>query len=325
MSAKDIIKKIPVPICGLSLGLASLDRFLSGTYADIYTINIFMALSFVIAGLFTMRILIDRKGIREDINAPAVFGTLPTYTMTLMLLSEYVKVNIGGIAGDITFAIWISAIAASFVIMFFFVRRFILKFSIDKAVPSWIIIFVGYVVASVTSPAFGMEQLGQLIFWFGFTGCLVMLPLLLYRVLVYRKLPESLVPNVAIFAAPANLCVVGCLTAYGATSADPLPDAAGIALLIMAAVGLIMYTAVICYLPIMLNRKFYPSYSGLTFPLVISAVSFHKLAEYFGPMSGDALNIILTVIACIAIVIVTYVLIRYVMFLYGTAKSTGAQ
>jgi exfoliative toxin A/B len=320
MSIKEFIKKIPVPICGLSLGLASLGRFLSITYADVYTINIFMLFAFVIAGLFTVRIFMDHKGILKDISASAVFGVLPTYTMTLILLSEYVKVHFGGIVGDIAFAIWLSAIAASFVIMFFFVRKFVFGFTIDKAVPSWAIIFIGYVVASVTSPAFGMQSLGHALFWIGIVGCLIMLPLLIYRVLVH-KLPEPLVPNVAILAAPANLCIVGCLAAYGATPSDPLPDAAGLVLLLLAVIGVIMYAAVICYLPIMLNRKFYPSFSGLTFPLVISAVSFQRLTEYFELSSDGALHVILVITACIAIAVVTYVFIRYLMFLYGTAKS----
>jgi exfoliative toxin A/B len=322
MSVKGFITKIPIPICGLSLGLASLGRFLSNTYEDVYILNVFMLFAFLIAGLFTLRIIFDHKGILKDLNTPALFGVLPTYTMTLMLLSEFVRVHIGGIAGDIALIIWLSAIAMSFVIMFFFVRKFIFNLSMDKVVPSWVIIFVGYVVASVTSPAFGMTSLGQAIFWCGFIGCLVMLPPLIYRVLT-RGLPESLVPNVAIFAAPANLCVVGCLAVYAATPSNPLPDIAGIALMILAAIGVIMYTAVICYLPIMLKRKFYPSFSGLTFPLVISAVSFHRLAEYFELPSDGAFNIILMITACIATVIVTYVLIRYLIFLHGTAKSTG--
>jgi exfoliative toxin A/B len=319
VSIKEFIKKIPVPICGLSLGLASLGRFLSNTYADVYVFNVFMLLAFVIAGLFTVRIFTDHKGILNDISASAVFGVLPTYTMTLMLLSEYVKVNIGGIAGDIAFVIWSSAIAASFVIMFFFVRQFVFGFTIDKLVPSWVIVFVGYVVASVTSPAFGMQSLGNVLFWFGIAGCSIMLPLLIYRI-IRHKLPEPLVPNLAILAAPANLCIVGCLAAYGATPSNPLPDAAGLALLLLAVIGVIMYAAVICYLPIMLNRKFYPSFSGLTFPLVISAVSFQRLTEYFEMSSDGALNVILVITACISIAVVTYVFIRYLMFLYRTAR-----
>jgi len=310
MRASEFIKKVPVPICGLALGLASLDLFLSQRYEP-YAYSIFALLSAMIALLFTARIIIDGRGVLKDIENPAVFGVLPTYTMTLMLLSTYAKEYIG----DIALIIWLCAIAASYVIMFFFVKGFFLRFDIEKVYPSWIIIFVGYVVASVTSPVFGMEWLGRIIFWSGFIGYLMILPLITYRVLKIKKIPESMVPQVAIFAAPVNLCIAGCLTAFG----DHPPE---IPLMILTALGVISYVAVMLYLPVMLNRKFYPSYAALTFPLVISTVSFYKLGEYYG-LSSDAFVFLRDVTAVAAILIVAYVFLRYAMFLYQAAKSTG--
>jgi exfoliative toxin A/B len=297
-----------VPICGLSLGLASLDRFLWYYHGNAYTLNVFAWFSFAIAILFTLRIFADGKGILKDIEAPAVFAVLPTYTMTLLLLTAYVKDHFGGIAGDVSFCVWIGAVAASYVIMFFFVKRFFLKFSMEKVFPSWIIIFVGYVVASTTSPSFGMESLGQILFWSGFIGYLLLLPLLAYRTLIFRKTPEPLVPQAAIFTAPVNLCIVGCLTVYAVP-----PEAA---VHILTVMGVISYAAVMCYLPIMLNRKFYPSFAALTFPLVISAVSFHRLGMYYGISSNDAFGILQGATVIVAIAVVVYVLIRYLMFLY---------
>ncbi|MCL2608065.1 MAG: TDT family transporter [Methanomassiliicoccaceae archaeon] len=311
MSVKRFVKGIPVPICGLSLGLASLDRFLLEHYGDMYTVSICAFLSLIIAALFTIRIIIDGEGIRKDIENPAVFAVLPTYTMTLMLLSAHAGQYIGVIAQGI----WISAIAASFVIMFFFIKRFLINFRIENVFPSWVIIFVGYVVASVTSPAFGMEWLGRLLFWSGFIGYLSILPIAAYRTLFVRAIPESLIPQAAIFTAPVNLCIVGCLAVYGNA-----PPEAVLAFLVVLSV--VSYAAVIAYLPKMLNRRFYPSYAALTFPLVISAASFYELGKHYD-LSGDVFHIAQTATALIAVVIVAYVLIRYSVFLYRTAKPAG--
>jgi len=310
MRAREFISKVPVPVCGLALGLASLDLFLSQRY-DPYAYSIFALLSAIIALLFTLRIIFDHRGILKDIENPAVFGVLPTYTMTLMLLSAYAESYIG----DIAMAIWLAAIFASFILMFFFVKRFFFKFDIEKVFPSWIIIFVGYVVASVTSPAFGMERLGQIIFWFGFTGYLAILPLILYRTVKVRKIPESLIPQIAIFAAPVNLCIAGCLTAFGGSPPE-------IPLMILTVLGVISYVAVMLYLPVMLNRKFYPSYAALTFPLVISTSSFYKLGVYYGISSNDLFAIFREFTVIVAIFIVVYVLIRFAIFFYRTARST---
>jgi len=311
MSVKQFIKSTPVPICGLSLGLASLDRFFSEHYSDMYHFGICALFAFVIVLLFTFRIIIDGKGIKKDLENPAVFAVLPTYTMTLMLLSAHAAQYIGIIAQGI----WISAIIASFVMMFFFIKRFILRFRIENVFPSWVIIFVGYVVASVTSPAFGMEWLGKLLFWSGFIGYLSILPIAAYRVLFVKGIPESLVPQAAIFAAPVNLCIVGCLTIY--ENAPP-----EIVLSLLVILSITSYAAVMLYLPIMLNRRFYPSYAALTFPLVISAVSFHMLGEHYG-LSGDLFNVLQMTVAAIAVIIVVYVLIRYSVFMYRNAMRVA--
>ena len=317
MGAKEFLKKIPVPICGLSLGLASLDRFLWYNHNGVYVFNIFALFAFLIAGLFTVRIFVDAKGIVKDIQNPGTFGVLATYTMTLMLLSAFVKDHIGGIAGDAAFVIWAGAIVVSYVFMAFFIRNAFLKFSMEKVLPSWVIIFVGYVVASVTSPSFGTENIGRMIFWSGLIGYLLLLPLISYRTLIVRKIPEAMVPQTAIFAAPVNLCIVGCLTVYG----DAPPE---IALAVLTVLGVISYAAVIGYLPVMLNRRFYPSFAALTFPLVISAASFHYLGAYYGVASDPVFGVLQTATVIIAVAVVVYVLIRYIMFLYQAARSAPA-
>jgi len=298
-------------MCGLALGMVSLDLLLSRSYS-FYEYSIFAFLSFILIVLFTLRIITDPHGIVKDLENPATFGVLPTYTMTLMLLSTYAH----GPIGNIALIIWLGAIAASYVFMLFFVKRLFFSFSIEKVFPSLVVIFVGYVVASVTSPEFGMQELGKILFWSGFTGCLIMLPLAVYRVLIVRKIPEPLLPTVAIIAAPANLATVGCLTAFG----DAPP---AIALAIMATVGVVCYVSVMVYMPVMLkNTKFYPSYGALTFPVVISAVSFRRLGDFYGWSSNGIFAIIRETTVLIAVLIVVYVLIRYIIFLYRTARGS---
>jgi exfoliative toxin A/B len=308
----EFIKKVPIPICGVALGLASLDRFLWYNY-DAYILNLFALLSFILALLFTLRIVVDHKGILSDLKNPAAFAVLPTYTMTLMLLSAHVKIHIGGILGDISFIIWISAIIASFVIMFFFVRRFFFNFSIKNVYPSWVIIFVGYVVACVTSQAFEMEALGRILLWSGVVGYLGLLPLLVYRTVIVRNIPEPIVPHIAIFAAPVNLLVCGAISVYAAP-----PE---MLIYLLTVLGVVSYVIVMCYMPVMLNRKFYPTFAALTFPLVISAASFHSLGIFYGLSTDGLFGILLLMTALIAIAIVVYVFIRFVIFLYQAARA----
>ena len=315
MKAGEFIARVPVPVCGLSLAFASLDRFLWYTFPDVYTINICAFISFIIAALFTIRIFADHRGIMNDLRSPAVFAVLPTYTMTLMLLSAFVKDHIGGLAGDAAFCVWISAVIMSFVIMILFVRRFFFSFDIRNVFPSWIIIFVGYVVASLTSPSFGAENIGRILFWCGFAGYLMMLPLTAYRIFKVR-IPEPLVPQTAIFAAPANLCAAGCLASYS----GHLDGMAEAAFMILAVLGIISYIVILICLPVMLKRKFHPSFAAVTFPLAISAVSFYRIGKHYG-FSGSMFDFLSGFTIGIAVAIAAYVLIRYVIFL--TAPPRG--
>ncbi|MCL2712835.1 MAG: TDT family transporter [Methanomassiliicoccaceae archaeon] len=312
MGLKEFISKIPVPICGLSLGLASLDSFLFKYYQELYPLRIGMILAVLIVTLFTIRLMIDRKGVAKDIETPALFGVLPTYTMSLMLIAASVHEFIGIVATGL----WIMAIIASYVFMVFFIKNCFLRFDMMKVFPSWIIIFVGYVVASNTAPVFGMEPLGQILFWSGFAGYFAVIPVIFYRTVVVRKYPEHMVPTIAIFAAPVNLCIVGCLRSFSYVPPE-------IPLMILMILGVISYTIVVAYLPVMLNRKFYPTFAGMTFPLVISAVAFYELGYMYYDLSSNLLfEILQTITVLIAVLIVVYVFIRYVMFLYRTAEDS---
>jgi exfoliative toxin A/B len=285
-----------------------LDVLLSRTY-DAYGYSVLAFISFVLVLLFTLRIVTDPRGTAKDLENPAVFGVLPTYTMSIMLLSTYADV-----LGDIALAIWLGAVAASFVMMLFFVKRFVLRFSIEKVFPAWVVIFVGYVVGSVTSPEFGMQELGRILFWLGFTGCLMMLPVAVYRVIVVRRIPAPLVPTVTIIAAPANLCVTGCLAVF----ASP-PEAV---LALLAVMGIVCYAAVLVCMPLMLrDTRFYPSYAAFTFPMVISAVSFRRLGVFYGWPQDGLTGIAMEAVTAVAVLIVLYVLIRYAVFLYNAARG----
>jgi exfoliative toxin A/B len=59
----------------------------------------------------------------------------------------------------------------------------------------------------------------------------------------------------------------------------------------------------------------------MTFPLVISAVAFYRLGIYHDISSNSIFNILYLATVAIAIMIVVYVFIRYLMFLVRIAGS----
>jgi len=55
--------------------------------------------------------------------------------------------------------------------------------------------------------------------------------------------------------------------------------------------------------------------------MVISAVSFYRFGEYYGFSSNQVFVIIRETAVLIAFLIVAYVFLRYVIFLYRTARG----
>lgn len=297
-----MIKKIPVPICGLSLALASLGNFLEGHGQGLrYT---FGAAALLIALLFTLRLITDLPGIKKEIASPAVFGVLPTFDMTWMVLATYINPWHAGLAK----VIWYSAILFHAVLIVIFTKKFVLHFDVRNVYPSWFVMFIGFVVGSVTSGAMGTQGLGSVLFYLGFAAYLVLLVLVSYRAFVVKEMPEATLPSLAIFTAPPHLCLAG----YFGAVANPHPAI----VFLLFGLGIISYLGVLLALPKLLKLPFYPSFSAFTFPLVISTVAQKTVYTWLGEGYGIYLPpLINTLTTILALAVVLYILLRYLAFL----------
>jgi exfoliative toxin A/B len=293
---KNIAGKTPVPLAGLMLGLASTGnmvseyRWLFGLFAT------------AILLVLIIKIVYDSKNIREELKNPAIAGIACTFPMGIAVLSTYVKPTLP----DVALAIWVTTLLIHIGLIIYFTNKFMLKFDVKKALPCYFVVYVGFSVNAFIAPVYGQFLLGQVLFWFGFISFLVLLPPLLYRTVVVRSLPEPMIPTIVIFASPSSVCLVAYLRTY--SSPDPLM------VYFLLGLTLVSYIAVLALLPRILRMKFYPSYSSLTFPLVISAVATNAAYLYLTDNNSDILMLkyLAYIEIVLAVIIVIYVLIRYV-------------
>jgi len=301
---ESMIKKIPVPIAGLALALAATGNlFLS--YGTIYR-NIFGVISALILILLTIKIVIDPRGVLESLKNPVVASVSPTFSMCLMLLSNYIKPYLP----TISFGVWIFALLLHCFLIIHFTVKFIFKFDIKKVFPSYFIVYVGIVVGSITAPAYGLINLGKGIFWFGFIAYLCLLPIIIYRTLIIKAIPEPAMPTITVLAAPASLCLAGYIGSFQEKSMVMVG--------FLGILSFVMFLGVILYLPKMLKIKFYPSYSAFTFPLVISAIAMKLTNGLLIKMERPIylLKYLVKFQEILALVIVIYVLINYFKFIF---------
>jgi len=306
-----IIKKLPVPIVGLMLALAATGNLVQ-SYGNLYR-NIFGVLSGIILLLLIIKFIKYPKGVAESLENPVVASVFPTLSMGIMLLATYIK----PFAATVAFGVWIIGLLLHAILIINFTRKYVFSFNIKKVFPSWFIVYVGIVVGSVTAPAFNMANIGKVLFWFGIATYIILLPIVLKRVFKVKEIPEAALPTIVIFSAPVSLCLAGYMNSF--------QDKNILIVGILAIVSQFMLLCVLTQLPKLLGLSFYPSYSAFTFPLVISAVSI-KLTNGFLVNIEKPLAFLKYVVKfeeLLAVVIVLYVLFRYLSFLF--AKTEGAK
>lgn len=302
-------KKLPLPVSGLMLGLAALGSLL-GTYHT-GTRSLLGILSGILLLLLVVKILLFPGDLKEDFGNPATASSLAAFPMTIMLLSTHVQPMMPAAA----YIAWQLSIGLSVLLMVLYTKTFLLGFSLEKVLPSWFVLYMGILVASVTAPVYDMELLGQLVFWFGLLVYILLLPLVTYRVLKLREIPESARPTLVLYAAPAGLLLAGYLESF------PVKDQAILFLLgiwasFMAIYGLVQMARLLVKLP------FQPGFSAFTFPFVFSAIAFSTMVTYlsdegsvsswFGPVRA------FTILG--STLLVLFVFFQYVWFM---ATHTG--
>lgn len=306
---KNIIKKVPIPLCGVMLGCATLGNLLQ-SYSEVvrYICGIVAAILLL---LLLLKLTFFPEIVKEDMSNPIMASVAGTFSMSLMLLSTYIKPFIGQAA----FYLWIVAIFLHIVLILYFTITFIMKLQMNKVFASYFIVYVGIAVAAITAPAYGQLNIGTAAFWFGFTAFIILLVLVTIRYVTYKEIPDAAKPLICICAAPASLCVAGYIQ-----SVQPKSYAFLIGLYVVAS---ILYLFALVKALGYLRLPFYPSYASFTFPFVISAVASKQTMACVSKMGYPLpmLQYVVVIETIIAVVFVGYTLIRFIGFLTAGQKG----
>lgn len=301
----NIIKKIPIPLCGVMLGFAALGNLLQSYSESIrYACGIIAAFLLV---LVLLKLILFPGMIKEDMQNPITASVSGTFPMTLMLLSTYIKPFIGTAA----MYIWLFAIALHIILIIYFTIKFVAKLQMPKVFASYYIVYVGIAVAAVTAPAFKQLAIGSASFWFGFATLIVLLILVTIRYVKYPEVPEPAKPLFYIYAAPTSLCIAGYVQ-----SVMPKSKTFLLAMLIVATC---LYIAALIKAIGYLKLKFYPSYAAFTFPFVISAIATKQTMAYVAK-TGHPIAVLQYVVlfeTIVAVLFMIYTFIRFMQFIFS--------
>ena len=306
---KDIIKKVPIPICGLMLGVSALGNLLQSYSENVRYICGVLAVFLLI--LVILKLILCFEDVKKDMENPIMASVSGTFPMALMLLTVYAKPFIGQVA----FYIWIFAIVLHIALIIYFTIKFIAKLDIKKVFASYYIVYVGIVAASVTAPAYNQIKVGTICFWFGFVALILLLILVSIRYIKYKDIPEPAKPLICIYGAPMSLCIAGYIQ-----SVNPKIF---IFLVVMLIVSTILYIFALSQLIKFIKLQFYPSFASFTFPFVITAIALKQSMVCFNNL-GHPMSFLQTFVlieSFIAVILVVFVYASFMKFIFVNKKS----
>ncbi|MBE6491306.1 MAG: TDT family transporter [Methanobrevibacter sp.] len=295
-----MIEKIPIPICGLILAFLSLGNLLNDTHPILKVACGIIGIALLI--LILSKLALYPEKIKEDFKNPIITSNSGTFSMSLMILSTYISPFMLSLA----YGIWILGVALHILLIVYFTHHFIIRnFNISTVYPSYWIVFVGITMGAITAHAHNLDEIGFIFFLAGFIGMIFTFPLVIYRYIKYKDIPNANKPLICIFTAVLSILIVGYLNSYNDISIEFL--------IIMYIFACIFYIFALTKLIEYRNLDFYPSFAAFTFPFVISGLATKGVISKIG--SNIILNSVLSIETVIATAIVLYVLIRYMKFL----------
>ncbi len=303
---KHRIASIPTPMAGLALGISSL----GWSWDNIATISqgegqlIGAGIGGFLLLLLAFKFLLHPKLLWDDLTHPVVGSVVPTFAMALMIVSNSIAAYHPGIG----LSFWLIAIVLHLAFLTTFIFHRSRHFELHHMLPSWFVPPVGIIVAAVSFPGLGYQWLAAGLMNFGLLCYAVMLPIMMYRLIFCREIPDTAKPTIAILAAPASLSLAGYLTI---TEHPSLPLVA-----LLASIALLMTGIIYLALFRLLRLPFSPGFAAFTFPLVIGATALFKTANFLKELQlplewSRQVEFIAQLELVIATAIVSYVGLRY--------------
>ncbi|MCY4472767.1 MAG: TDT family transporter [Kistimonas sp.] len=307
------IGRVPTPLAGLALGIAGL----GAAWASVAPAQaaLFQLVSSLIAAVLVVKVILKfilhPHLIREELKHPVISSVMPTCAMATMVIAQ----SLHAWLPTPTRFLWLAAVVLHLSLLAAFIYHRLRDFSLDHMVPSWFIPPVGIVVAAVSSPGMGFENLAYFLFLFGLASYAVLLPTMLYRLYFRTPLPDAALPTFAIMGAPASLSLAGYVTITSQ------PDIMIIALL--APLSVFMTLTVYLAFIRLLRLPFSPGYAAFTFPMVIGATALLKLSASTNGVFADLFARLGYFELLVATVAVFYVAARYFLY-YFPPRSCAA-
>ncbi|WP_116964330.1 TDT family transporter [Fastidiosibacter lacustris] len=266
---KTILENTPTPMAGLALGISGLGWSAENALSTHHTLQITSAgIALILILVVASKFMLWPQKLLTDLSHPVIGSVVPTFAMTLMIISNSIE-YFNHILAEI---VWLIAVIIHLLFLATFIFHRAKVFELHHMVPSWFVPPVGIIVADVAFPGGVLQPLAITLLYFGLVCYAILLPVMLYRIIFCHEIPDASKPTIAIFAAPASLSLAGYLTVIEDPSPNVVILLVGIAILMTA----LIYIAFIK----LMTLPFSPGFSAFTFPMAIGSTALFKTAHW---------------------------------------------
>lgn len=307
------IIKVPTPMAGLALGIASImwcwENFMP-LYGAAQLVGAMISGCMLL--VLTAKFVLHPQSLGQDLAHPVVGSVTPTYAMGLMVISATLC-RFSLAAGAL---LWCIAVVLHLIFLLVFTLHRSKNMQLHQLIPSWFVPPIGIIVAAVAVPDIAyLHSIARWLQYFGMSCYAVMLPLMLYRFIFTHSVPEAAKPTIAIMAAPASLSLAGYLT----LTQHPSP------IIVAVLLGIALLMTVLIYMSFfhLMRLPFSPGYAAFTFPMAIGATALFKVAHQFQvwglkPKYVGQIQILANVELLLASIVIAYVALRYALYYLPT-------
>lgn len=302
--------RLPTPVGGLALGLASLGLSWENVAPDHGIAEAAAVVAAILLSMLTYRFIRHPQTLAEDLRNPVVGGVAATYAMGWMIVS----ITVTGWVPWLGHIVWAAGFATQIAFLSVFATHQARTFELSRMVPSWFVPPVGLIVAAVayrgpeSGPAYAVTLAALA---FGMVAYAAMLPVMFYRFIFGEQIPVGAMPTLAILAAPASLSLVG----YISLIDDPAP----LPIILLVGIAVLMTTIVYVAFIRLLALPFSPGFAAYTFPMAIGATAQFKVSGQFAdwglsPSIVADFHTLAVVELIVATLVIAYVVAGYAEF-----------
>ena len=297
------INRLPIPVGCVALGFTGLATLFAPIHHGLLYIFLFLSLLLLLPVLLK---LIMVRGFLSVNTDDISLSTLSGASMTMMLSSVPLH-TVFGWRWPIWF--WAAGVALHLLVLVLFsVKLFRSRNKELNVRGCWLLVYVGIAAASISAPAFSLNEIGRFFLCLSALGAIVLLPLVYHG---DRNLPGPQKPFFCISTAPVSIWLVALLSVY--------PDANKTLVAVLLILSQLLYIPALARFARLRGQAFSPAFASFTFPFVISATAFRKAAAVL--VLPEWLKLFQTAEMFVALALCCFVLWKYLCFLFPGQKD----